>query len=175
MRPMGHCIGIVYRSWAFLQRQVSMRNIALETNACGHRLAGFEDLRVTSGGLGEDTQNDSMRPDPSIALHSNNITPINLSIKVLEEFETDDGIPYWFDRRTGETFWERPLCPEEKACLCLPCVHCSALFICRALQKCAGVLPSPFLMFTSACLARFYRKPHNVETRQSLSQRETQQ
>ncbi|CAN0018399.1 unnamed protein product [Ectocarpus sp. 12 AP-2014] len=54
MRPMGHCIGIVYRSWAFLQRQV------------------------------------------------------------LEEFETDDGISYWFDRRTGETFWERPLCAEEK-------------------------------------------------------------
>ena len=24
MRPMGHCIGIVYRSWAFLQRQVYM-------------------------------------------------------------------------------------------------------------------------------------------------------
>ncbi|CAM9728849.1 unnamed protein product [Hapterophycus canaliculatus] len=54
MRPMGHCIGIVYRSWAFLQRQI------------------------------------------------------------LEEFETDDGVSYWFDRRTGETFWERPLCPEEK-------------------------------------------------------------
>lgn len=34
--------------------------------------------------------------------------------KVLEEFETDDGVPYWFDRRTGETFWERPLCKEEK-------------------------------------------------------------
>ncbi|CAM9987935.1 unnamed protein product, partial [Sphacelaria rigidula] len=54
LRPMGHCIGMVYRSWAFLQRQV------------------------------------------------------------LEEFETDDGVPYWFDRRTGETFWERPLCDEEK-------------------------------------------------------------
>lgn len=34
--------------------------------------------------------------------------------QVLEEFETDDGISYWFDRRTGETFWERPLCEEEK-------------------------------------------------------------
>lgn len=34
--------------------------------------------------------------------------------QILEEFETDDGVPYWFDRRTGETFWERPLCEEEK-------------------------------------------------------------
>lgn len=36
--------------------------------------------------------------------------------QILEEFETDDGVPYWFDRRTGETFWERPLCEEEKVC-----------------------------------------------------------
>lgn len=35
-------------------------------------------------------------------------------LQILEEFETDDGVPYWFDRRTGETFWERPLCEEEK-------------------------------------------------------------
>ncbi|CAM9103081.1 unnamed protein product, partial [Discosporangium mesarthrocarpum] len=54
MRAMGHNISMVYRSWAFLQKQA------------------------------------------------------------LEEFETDDGVPYWFDRRTGETFWERPLCQEEK-------------------------------------------------------------
>ncbi|CAM9981221.1 unnamed protein product, partial [Phaeothamnion confervicola] len=53
-RPMGHCNNIVYRSWAFLQRQA------------------------------------------------------------VEEFATDDGVPYWFDRRTGDTFWERPLAPEEK-------------------------------------------------------------
>lgn len=38
----------------------------------------------------------------------------SISGKILEEFETDDGVPYWFDRRTGETFWERPLCDEEK-------------------------------------------------------------
>lgn len=25
LRPMGHCIGVVYRSWAFLQRQVMER------------------------------------------------------------------------------------------------------------------------------------------------------
>lgn len=27
MRPMGHCIGIVYRSWAFLQRQVQKKHL----------------------------------------------------------------------------------------------------------------------------------------------------
>ncbi|CAM9141145.1 unnamed protein product, partial [Choristocarpus tenellus] len=54
LRPMGHCISVVYRSWAFIQKQI------------------------------------------------------------LEEFETDDGVSYWFDRRTGETFWERPLCEDEK-------------------------------------------------------------
>ncbi|KAG5189103.1 hypothetical protein JKP88DRAFT_243361 [Tribonema minus] len=31
-----------------------------------------------------------------------------------QEYRTDDGVPYWFDRRTGETFWERPLADEEK-------------------------------------------------------------
>lgn len=25
----------------------------------------------------------------------------------VEEFLTDDGVPYWYDRKTGETFWER--------------------------------------------------------------------
>ena len=54
MRPLGHCVAVIYRSWAFLQK-----------------------------------------------------API-------EEFLTDDGIPYWYDRRTGETFWERPLHKEEK-------------------------------------------------------------
>jgi hypothetical protein len=24
------------------------------------------------------------------------------------------GVPYWYDRRTGQTFWERPLMPLEK-------------------------------------------------------------
>lgn len=36
------------------------------------------------------------------------------SFQILEEFETDDGVSYWFDRRTGDTFWERPLSEEEK-------------------------------------------------------------
>ncbi|KAH8097552.1 hypothetical protein JL720_445 [Aureococcus anophagefferens] len=31
-----------------------------------------------------------------------------------EEFRTDDGIAYWYNRRTGETFWERPLADCEK-------------------------------------------------------------
>ena len=53
-RPMGHCLSHVYRSWAFVQRQM------------------------------------------------------------IEEFVTDDGLPYWFDRKQGETFWERPLAPEER-------------------------------------------------------------
>lgn len=27
----------------------------------------------------------------------------------IEEFETSTGVPYWYNRRTGETFWEPPL------------------------------------------------------------------
>lgn len=53
-KPMGANVSHVYRSWAFVQRQM------------------------------------------------------------IEEFVTDDGLPYWFDRKSGETFWERPLAPEEK-------------------------------------------------------------
>lgn len=30
------------------------------------------------------------------------------------EFKSDDGVPYWYHRRTGQTFWERPLYDEEK-------------------------------------------------------------
>ena len=29
----------------------------------------------------------------------------------IEEFETATGVPYWYNRRTGETYWEPPL-PE---------------------------------------------------------------
>ena len=25
-----------------------------------------------------------------------------------EQQTTDDGVPYWYNRRTGETFWEEP-------------------------------------------------------------------
>ena len=32
----------------------------------------------------------------------------------IEEFKTDDGISYWYHRRTGQTFWERPLYEEEE-------------------------------------------------------------
>jgi hypothetical protein len=32
----------------------------------------------------------------------------------IEEFKTDDGISYWYHRRTGQTFWERPLYAEEE-------------------------------------------------------------
>ncbi len=31
----------------------------------------------------------------------------------IEEFKTDDGVSYWYHRRTGQTFWERPLHEEE--------------------------------------------------------------
>ena len=32
----------------------------------------------------------------------------------IEEFKTDDGVSYWYHRRTGQTFWERPLYEEEE-------------------------------------------------------------
>ncbi|ETV96995.1 hypothetical protein H310_09843 [Aphanomyces invadans] len=31
-----------------------------------------------------------------------------------EEFVTDDGLAYWYDKRTGITYWERPLMDQEK-------------------------------------------------------------
>ena len=31
----------------------------------------------------------------------------------IQEFKTDDGIAYWYQRVTGQTFWERPLYEEE--------------------------------------------------------------
>lgn len=34
--------------------------------------------------------------------------------EIYEEFKSDDGVPYWYHRRTGQTFWERPLYEEEK-------------------------------------------------------------
>ena len=33
---------------------------------------------------------------------------------IYEEFRSDDGVPYWYHRRTAQTFWERPLHEEEK-------------------------------------------------------------
>ena len=33
----------------------------------------------------------------------------------IQEFQTDDGVSYWYHRRTGQTFWERPLYDEEEA------------------------------------------------------------
>jgi hypothetical protein len=32
----------------------------------------------------------------------------------IEEYKTDDNISYWYHRRTGQTFWERPMYPEEE-------------------------------------------------------------
>ena len=32
----------------------------------------------------------------------------------IEQFMSDDGVPYWYHRRTGQTFWERPFYDEEK-------------------------------------------------------------
>ncbi len=31
----------------------------------------------------------------------------------IQEYKTDDGVSYWYHRRTGQTFWERPLYEEE--------------------------------------------------------------
>lgn len=30
-----------------------------------------------------------------------------------EEFVTDDGVAYWYDKQSGETFWTRPILPAE--------------------------------------------------------------
>jgi len=32
----------------------------------------------------------------------------------IQEFRTDDGVSYWYHRKTGQTFWERPLYEEEE-------------------------------------------------------------
>lgn len=32
----------------------------------------------------------------------------------IQEFTTDDGISYWYHRKTGQTFWERPLYQDEE-------------------------------------------------------------
>ena len=32
----------------------------------------------------------------------------------IEKFLSDDGVPYWYHRRTGQTFWERPFYEEEQ-------------------------------------------------------------
>lgn len=31
-----------------------------------------------------------------------------------DEFVTEDGVAYWYDKRSGETFWLRPMLPAEK-------------------------------------------------------------
>jgi hypothetical protein len=31
----------------------------------------------------------------------------------IQEFKTDDGYPYWYNRENGQTYWERPLASEE--------------------------------------------------------------
>ena len=33
----------------------------------------------------------------------------------IEEYKTVDGLPYWYDKKTGETFWEHPLADESAA------------------------------------------------------------
>ena len=36
--------------------------------------------------------------------------------ETIQEFKTDDGVSYWYHRKTGQTFWERPLYePEEES------------------------------------------------------------
>ena len=32
----------------------------------------------------------------------------------IEEFKSDDGVSYWYNRDTGQTYWERPLVEEEE-------------------------------------------------------------
>ena len=33
----------------------------------------------------------------------------------IQEFLTDDGVPYWYHRKTGQTFWQRPLFEDEES------------------------------------------------------------
>lgn len=32
----------------------------------------------------------------------------------IQEFKSDDGVPYWYNRESGQTYWERPLVEEEE-------------------------------------------------------------
>ena len=32
----------------------------------------------------------------------------------MQEFKTDEGVPYWYNRESGQTYWERPVTDEEK-------------------------------------------------------------
>mmetsp|Transcript_21852 Transcript_21852/g.36825 ORF Transcript_21852/g.36825 Transcript_21852/m.36825 type:complete len:1703 (+) Transcript_21852:133-5241(+) len=32
----------------------------------------------------------------------------------IQEFKSDDGVPYWYNRDTGQTYWEKPLVEEEE-------------------------------------------------------------
>lgn len=34
----------------------------------------------------------------------------------LQEFKTDDGVPYWYNRESGQTYWEKPFLEEEQKC-----------------------------------------------------------
>jgi hypothetical protein len=33
----------------------------------------------------------------------------------IQEFKSDDGVPYWYNRDSGQTYWEKPLVEEEEA------------------------------------------------------------
>lgn len=32
----------------------------------------------------------------------------------IQEFKSDDGVPYWYNRESGQTYWEKPLVEEEE-------------------------------------------------------------
>lgn len=37
-----------------------------------------------------------------------------MQTSIYEEFTTDEGVAYWYDKRTGETFWSRPILSIEQ-------------------------------------------------------------